>query len=125
MKAAKLISTALIGADFVNVLVNGKMYNIFPPTIERLVGATTYLTDFADQNSFSDIINSIKDSDKLAKILSWLIKGDESLWTVLRKGTFDELVDGIVAGFSLIDMENFMKLSILSRNVSMLIAKAK
>ena len=124
-KAAKLVSQALIGADFVNVLIDGKMYTIFPPTIEKLVGATSYLTDFSEEDSFGNIIRSIKDLDKLAKALSWLITGDESIFMVLRKGTLDQVVDGIVEGFSLINIENFMKLSTLAKNVSLLIATQK
>lgn len=122
---SKVISASIIGADFVNVMVNNKVYSIFPPTIHKLAGAGLYLSDLGDEQSFRDVIKSINNSDKLAHALSWLIKGDDSLFEELERGTFDELVDAVSKAYSLISVENFTKLSALAKNVAMLIANQK
>lgn len=122
---SKVVSASIIGADFVNVMVNNKVYSIFPPTIHKLAGAGLYLSDFGDEQSFRDVIKSINNSDKLAHALSWLIKGDDSLFEELERGTFDELVDAVSQAYSLISVENFTKLSALAKNVAMLIANQK
>lgn len=122
---SKVVSASIIGADFVNVMVNNKVYSIFPPTIHKLAGAGLYLSDFGDEQTFRDVIKSINNSDKLAHALSWLIKGDNSLFNELEQGTFDELVDAVSQAYSLISVENFTKLSALAKNVAMLIANQK
>lgn len=122
---SKVVSASIIGADLVNVMVNNKVYSIFPPTIHKLAGAGLYLSDFGDEQTFRDVIKSINNSDKLAHALSWLIKGDDSLFSELERGTFDELVDAVSQAYSLISVENFTKLSALAKNVAMLIANQK
>lgn len=122
---SKVVSASIIGADLVNVMVNNKVYSIFPPTIHKLAGAGLYLSDFGDEQTFRDVIKSINNSDKLAHALSWLIKGDNSLFNELEQGTFDELVDAVSQAYSLISVENFTKLSALAKNVRNLIAKQK
>lgn len=122
---SKVVSASIIGADFVNVMVNNKVYSIFPPTIHKLAGAGLYLSDFGNEENVRDILISINNADKLAHALSWLIKGDNSLVNELEQGTFDELVDAVSQAYSLISVENFTKLSALAKNVAMLIANQK
>lgn len=124
-KGSKVVSASIIGADFVNVMVNNKVYSIFPPTIHKLAGAGLYLSDFGNEENVRDILVSINNADKLAHALSWLIKGDNSLVNELEQGTFDELVDAVSQAYSLVSIENFIKLSALAKNVAMLIANQK
>lgn len=124
-KGSKIVSASIIGADFVNVMVNGKCYTIFPPTIHKLAGAGMYLSDFGDEQSVRDVIKSVNNSDSLAHALSWLVKDNDSLFEELSQGTFDELVDAIDEAYSLISVESFAKLSTLAKNVSSLIANQK
>lgn len=124
-KGSKIVSASIIGADFVNVMVNGKCYTVFPPTIHKLAGAGMYLSDFGDEQSVRDVIKSVNNSDSLAHALSWLLIDNDSLFEELSQGTFDELVDAIDEAYSLISVESFTKLSALARNVSGLIANQK
>lgn len=124
-KGSKIVSASIIGADFINVMVNGKCYTVFPPTIHKLAGAGMYLSDFGDEQSVRDVIKSVNNSDSLAHALSWLVKDDDSLFEELSQGTFDELVDAIDEAYSLISVESFAKLSTLAKNVSSLIANQK
>lgn len=124
-QAAKIVSASIVGADFVNVMVNNKVYSIFPPTIHKLAGAGMYLSELGDEQSLKDMIKSINHSDNLAHALSWLIQDDDSLFEELSQGTFDELVNAINEAYSQISVENFMKLSTLARNVVRLIANPK
>lgn len=124
-KGSKIVSASIIGADFVNVMVNGKCYTVFPPTVHKLAGAGIYLSDFGEEQSVKDIIKNVNNSDSLAHALSWLVKDDDSLFDELSQGTFDELVDAISEAYSLISVESFTKLSALARNVSGLIANQK
>lgn len=122
---SKVVSASIIGADFVNVMVNNKVYSIFPPTIHKLAGAGLYLSDFGNEENVRDILIGINNADKLAHALSWLIKGNSSLFSELGQGTFDELVDAVSQAYSLVSIENFIKLSALAKNVAMLIANQK
>lgn len=122
---SKVVSASIIGADFVNVMVNNKVYSIFPPTIHKLAGAGLYLSDFGNEENVRDILIGINNADKLTHALSWLIKGDNSLVNELEQGTFDELVDAVSQAYSLVSIENFIKLSALAKNVAMLIANQK
>lgn len=122
---SKVVSASIIGADFVNVIVNNKVYSIFPPTIHKLAGAGLYLSDFGNEENVRDILIGINNADKLAHALSWLIKGNDNLFSELEQGTFDELVDAVSQAYSLVSVENFIKLSALAKNVAMLIANQK
>lgn len=122
---SKIVSASIVGADFVSVMVNGKCYAVFPPTVHKLAGAGLYLSDFGGEQDLREIIKSINDAGKLAHALSWLVNDDDSLFDELSHGTFDELVSAICEAYSLISVESFTKLSTLARNVSSLIAKQK
>lgn len=124
-EAAKIVSASIVGADVTSAVVNGKAYAIHPPTIHKLAGAGVYLSEFGSEETLGDVIKSINSSDKLAHALSWLINGDDSLFNELAEGTFDELVEAVSGAYSLVSLENFMKLSTLAKNVSGLIAKQK
>lgn len=124
-KGAKIVSASIVGADYITVLVNDNPYTVYPPTIYKLAGAGLYISDFGDEQNVRDVIGSINDSDKLSHAFSWLVNGDDSLFEELLQGTFDELVDAVSAAYSLISVENFMKLSTLAKNVAKLIANQK
>lgn len=124
-KGSKIVSASIIGADFINVMVNGKCYTVFPPTVHKLAGAGMYLSALGDEQSVRDIIKSVNNSDSLAHALSWLLIDNDSLFEELSQGTFDELVDAVSEAYSLISVESFTKLSALARNVSSLIANQK
>lgn len=124
-KGAKLIDSAILGMDYRNVVVNGKAYAIMPPTIAKIAGAGYYLSGFDDIKDVKDVFNSVKDIGKAAKALSWFIKGDESLSPELEQGTLEEVVFALETAYSLISVENFSRLSTLTRNVSSLTARPK
>lgn len=123
--AAKIVSSALLGMDFKTVIVNGKAYTINPPTIHRIAGMGYWLADFAGDGTLDTILSAIKDIGNAARALSFLIKGDDSLYKELSKGTVEEVVGALKEGISLIDVENFTELSILARSVLRLTAKQK
>lgn len=123
---AKMIASAIIGMDYKLIVVNDKAYLIHPPTIARIAGASYWLCDFNDGgNTLREILASLSKSENLAKALSWFINGDDSIAEELAKGTMKEVVDGLEAAFSMVDAENFIRLSALLRSVRMLIAKQK
>ena len=125
MNAAKIVNSSIIGSDFKTIVVNNKSYIISPPTIHRIAGAGYYLANFPECNTLHDILVSLKDMENAAHALSWFIKGNDSLFDELLKGTFKEIVEGLEIAFSLISAENFYKLSILAKNVQNLTAKQK
>lgn len=124
--AAKIVNSAILGMDFKNCIVNGKTYTIYPPTIRKLAGAGYYLSDLTDcGESVKDAIASLKDLNNLAYALSFMINGDDNLFEELSQGTFDEVVDALCECYSLVSVENFIRLSALSRNVTSLTAKQR
>ncbi len=124
-KAVKRISGAILGFDGDIVFVGGRRYIIQPPTIHRIAGAAYYLSDMGDGKSYKEVIMSINDSEKLAKALSWFIKGDTSLCESLMQGTFEEIVNALETAYSMISAHSFMKLSALARSIASLTAKAQ
>ena len=118
-----LISSAILGIDQESVFINGKVYHIYPPTIRKLVGAVSCLKE-CEGDTIKDIIFST-DYDGECKALSWFIKGDESLRDEFYDSPHNEVQEGLILAFSLIDPKNFIKLSALLRNVRSLIARPR
>lgn len=123
--AAKMVSSALLGRDGVKITVGGKEYEILPPTIKRMVGAGYYLSDFGNETSTKDIMQTLSEYRKLTKALSWYIQGDESLAEELSAGTLEEVVNGLETAFRQIGLENFTRLLTLVRSVKRAIAKQR
>jgi hypothetical protein len=124
-KASKIVNAAVLGKDFETVFVNGNAYVIHPPTVHRIAGAGYYLSDLKDGVTVMDMLRSLKDVETVSRALSWLIQGDENLYEELSEGTFDEVVEALGTGLSMISAENFYKLSVLAKNVVNLTAKQK
>lgn len=125
MDAAKIVNAAVLEKDFETVFVNDNVYVIHPPTIHKIAGAGYYLSDLKDGTTVMDMLRSLKNVKCASKALSWLIQGNEDLSEELSKGTFDEVVEALAIGLSMISVENFCKLSILAKNVANLTAKLK
>ena len=123
--ASKIINAAVLGKDFETVFVNGKVYVIYPPTIHKIAGAGYYLCDLKEAVTGMDMLRSLKDVEMASRALSWLIQGDENLCEELSAGTFDEVVEALATGLSMVSAENFYKLSVLAKNVALLTAKQR
>lgn len=124
-KAAQIVDSAIIGMDFRTVLVNGRVYVIMPPTIHKIAGAGYYLSEIGDGNNIKECIQSLSKVKNAAYALSWLIQGDDNLAEELSYGTFDEIVNALDEAYSLISVENFLKLSGLAKSVANLTANQK
>lgn len=122
---AMMVASAIIGMDYKMVIVNDKSYIIEPPTIARIAGATYWLCDYGEGEKLRDILMSLSKVENLAKALSWLIQGNDELSEELAKGSLTEVVDGIEAGFRMIEATNFMRLSALQKSARLLVAKQK
>lgn len=123
--ATKIVNAAVLGKDFETVFVNGNAYMIHPPTIHKIAGAGYYLSDLKDAATVMDMLRSLKDIKTASRALSWLIQGDESLCEELSRGIFDEVVEALAVGLSMVSAENFYKLLALAKNVATLTAKQK
>lgn len=123
--AAKIVSSAIIGMDFKAVVVNRRSYVIMPPTIKKIAGAAYWLSDIQEAKTLKEMFMSINNAEALAHALSWFINGNDDLSDELAKGTQDEVIEGLEAAYSLISTQNFIKLSILARNVANLTANPK
>lgn len=124
-EGAKLISEAILGLDMRVVVVADKQYVIKSPTIKKLAGCARCLSELPKADTFADMLNAINNADKLAKALSWMINGDESLYEDLSKGTYKEIVDALEKAYSMIDMRDFMRAVGLQRSVAELTARPK
>ena len=99
--AAKIVSSAILGMDFKVVIVNGKSYIVTPPTIKKIAGAAYWLSDVKDGKNIKELLASINNVEPLAHALSWFIQG------------------------SLLSTKNFLRLSVLAKNVASLTAKQR
>ncbi len=124
-QASKIVSGSILGHDCEVVMINGKRYDIPPPTIHRIAGAAYYLSDIRDCKTIRDTLLSINDVTKAANALSFFICGDTSLSEELSDGKFDEIITGIEKAYSLISAKNFTRLSVLARSIANLTAKPK
>lgn len=122
MDGVKLVSSAILGVDCESLLVGGKHYTIFPPTIRTIAGAGAHLTGLKEGKTVLDVLSSLQDLPEACKALSWFICGNDSLAGELEKGTLQEVCAGLQAALSLIGIENFAVLSASVRNVRSLIA---
>lgn len=123
LDGAKMVSAAIIGMDYRNVVVNDKVYIIQPPTIAKIAGAVFWLSEIGDGNTLKEIISSMAKIESLAHCLSWFINGNDDLAEELSQAKIGEVVEAIETAFTLIDAGNFLKLSALLRSVRPLIAK--
>ena len=123
--AAKIVSSAILGMDFKVVIVNGKSYIVTPPTIKKIAGAAYWLSDVKDGKDMRELLASINNVDPLAHALSWFIQGNDSLFEELSNGTLDEVIDGLESAYSLLSTKNFLRLSVLAKNVASLTAKQR
>lgn len=124
-EGAKIISKSVIGSDFRTIFVSGKAYTVYPPTIHRLAGAISYLSDVKEADNLRDILLSLGETKAYSKALSWLIAGDESLSEELAQGTYEENVNALDEALSMIDSKVFLKAVSLAKNVSLLAAKPR
>lgn len=122
---ARMIASAIIGMDYRNVIVNDKTYIVEPPTIAKIAGATFFLCEVGEFENIHDALCSLSKSENLCKALSWFIQGNDALSEELAQGKMSEIVDGLLAAFSMIEAENFTKLSTLLRSAKTLVAKPK
>ena len=123
MDGVKLVSSALLGIDQESIFINGKVYHIYPPTIRRFVGAVGCMKDFRGE-TIKDVIFGL-DMDGACKALSWFIEGDESLYESFLDAPLSEVQQGLIISFSLVDPQNFIRLSALQKNVRRLIARPR
>ena len=123
--ASKVVTSAMLGLDGETIIVNGKAYFIFPPTIKKIAGMGYFLSDFGDEERMSDFIRKSGKVEDAAKALSFLIKGDYSLSDELGEGTLEEICDGLEIGLNLIGTRNFLRLSALAKNVRGLTANQR
>lgn len=123
--AAKIVSSAILGMDFKVVIVNGKSYIVTPPTIKKIAGAAYWLSDVKDGKNIKELLASINNVEPLAHALSWFIQGNDSLFEELSNGTLDEVIDGLESAYSLLSTKNFLRLSVLAKNVASLTAKQR
>lgn len=123
--AAKIVSSAILGMDFKVVIVNGKSYIVTPPTIKKIAGAAYWLSDVKDGKNIKELLASTNDVEPLAHALSWFIQGNDSLFEELSNGTLDEVIDGLESAYSLLSTKNFLRLSVLAKNVANLTAKQR
>lgn len=125
-KGADLVGAAILGKESRTVVVAGKPYFLKPPTIKKIAGAGYALGEYGAENgSFGDILKAMQDTEKAAKALSWFIAGDESLTDELREGTLEEVTNALADAVSMLGIEDFRRLSDLSRSVRRLIANPK
>lgn len=126
-KASKLISKAITGEDYELVFINGKSYVMFPPTIKKLAGAISCISDldFNDGATLKDVFLSCKDCTSYSKALSWLIRGDASLESELSEATLTEILDAMEIGLDMVGVTPFYKAASLTRSANLLAASPR
>lgn len=124
-KASRLVADAILGEDSVTIMVNGKVYEISPPTIIKLVKSAKYLDSVEGGKTMADVLQMFGNMGNACKALSVFIQGDESLSEELFQGVPAEVVNGLQIAYSLISTKDFQTLSILARSAARMIANPR
>ena len=125
-QAAKIVSDALLGIDFKNVEMGGKIYTIEPPTIEVICRAISHFSKIGmDGDNIMEAIKELpRATEDMLKGISCFICGNEDLAKDLENGTFEEIKNALEVCFSMMDISAFQCVSSM-KNVSMLAARPK
>lgn len=132
-QAAKTVSDALLGLDFMNVEIGGMVYTIKPPTIKIICRAIHHFSNIGMtgdnvMEAIKELPEAIKElpeaTEDMLKGISCFICGNDSLVKELENGTFEEVKDALEVCFSMMDISAFQCVSSM-RNVSMLAARPK
>lgn len=126
-KASKLVSTAIIGGDYKLIYIGGKAYPVPPPTIKRMAGAISCISDLdlGENGTIKEMFLSCKDAEAYSKALSWLVKGDLSLSEEFTDNTLEEVIEGLSIAFDMVGVVPFLKAASLTRSASLLAASPK
>ena len=127
-EAAKIISESLSGSNFKTVLLAGKAYTIYPPTIKIIVRALGALSkvDMNEKQSELSIIGEIpSNAPHIIKGISAFIVGDVNNWRWkahrlgkrLYKATPKELNEAFKAIIELIQGKDFFDCAAYVQNV--------
>ena len=125
-QAAKLVSSAVVGADFKLVEMNGKMYPVKPPTIYRVAGAVACLSGLAlnEGATIKEMLSVQESAHEYARALSFLIQDNYDIADELSQGTFEEVVEALVVAFDMISPRSFSNAASLTRSASALVARS-
>ena len=122
---ADLVAKALLNKESKTILVGGKPYFIKPPTIKQIAAVGLTLSGIGTGGTLEEVLSMMTDATKAATALSIFVVGDDSLTKKFEGATLNEVVNGLSEALSLIGIEDFLKLSDLSRSVRRLIANPK
>lgn len=125
-QAAKIVSDALLGIDFKNVEIGGKIYTIEPSTIKVICRAISHFSKIGmDGDNIMEAIKELpRATEDMLKGISCFICGNEDLAKDLENGTFEEIKNALEVCFSMMDISAFQCVSSM-KNVSMLAARPK
>lgn len=62
-QGAKIVSESIIGSDFRTVFVDGKAYTVYPPTVHKLAGAISNLSDIQEADNLKEVLLSLGESE--------------------------------------------------------------
>jgi hypothetical protein len=135
-EAAKIISESLSGTNFKTVLLAGKAYTIYPPTIKiisRALGPLSQIEMNEKQNELSVIGEIPSNAPHIIKSISAFIIGDVKNWRwkayrlgkQLEKATPSELNEALKAAVGLIQGQDFFDCAALAQNVVKMAASQK
>lgn len=124
---AKYITAAIVGGLFETVIVDGKPYTIYPPTIYRIAGAISCISGITtcEGDTFRDMFQPMKEFSAYAQALSWFIRGNDSLSDDLSRGTCEEVLSALDKAFSMLSPKVFSKAAVLTKNASEMAARGR
>ena len=119
-----LVADAILNTESRTIVVNGEPYFVKPPTIRKIAGLGRALSG-CEGDSIQSILDTLTNTEKAAEGLSFLLAGDKSLYETFLDAPPSEVINGIAVGLSMVGIEDFQKLSALSKSVRKLIANQK
>lgn len=136
-EASKLVSESLLGEDFLNIILNGKVYPVKAPSIKILCRAVKYWSaigiEVENQTTTSLMHLMPLQKEAILKGLSMVIVGDcrfhsikaKSVYRELERCTWTEILSATSGILETIGVESFFHCASLLGNATKMIAKPK
>lgn len=135
-KAAELVSDSILGNSFITVVISGKPYTVYPPTIKVICRAVSSFSKMGVDGEYTklSVIGEIpENTPHIVKGLASLIVGDVKCWRwksrrvekVFMSSTLQELKEVTESIIPLIGGDDFFAVAACLKSVTGMAAKAK
>ena len=98
---------ALVGNDYKEFCINGRIYRVSPPTIEVIALVGDALCDNREGEDIEDVVFNTLHCKSFARAMSRMIARDDTLADGLAQARIEEIVDAIEECLSMLSIDEW------------------